>query len=78
METLYSIDIGYACFGIITKYKESINQEVITDSAPIFKKLQGQNIDIVKSWVEKKNGKIEKIKTIKTFNKNENKNKKLF
>lgn len=54
--TLYYITIPYACFGI----EVNINS-IVVNTAPIAKWMVGKHINEVKSWIDKKGGKIEKV-----------------
>lgn len=57
MEHLYSIDVPYACFGIITD-----ETGLIIETAPIAKWAIGKYISYVKYYFEKhKNGTVEKV-----------------
>lgn len=52
METLYWIDINYACFGIIVK------DNIIVEAPPIAKWATGKTFEEFKKFVKRKNGKI--------------------
>ena len=53
---LYHIQLSYATAGIVVKNGK------ITKTAPIFKWMRGRDIEFVKKWVKKKNGKIIEVK----------------
>lgn len=55
MKELYQITLSYACAGIV------LENQIVTKTAPIFNWMKGKNIDQVKNWVDKKQGKIIKI-----------------
>jgi hypothetical protein len=50
---LYWIDINYACFGI-----ETNSDETVVTAPPIAKWMIGKNIEEVKAFVKRKNGKM--------------------
>lgn len=52
MKNLYYININYACFGIIEE------NNIIIETAPIGKWMLNKNIEFIKNWIKKKNGKI--------------------
>lgn len=50
METLYWINLSYACFGVVVK------DNIIVKSAPIGSWAIGKSIRFFLNWVLKKNG----------------------
>jgi len=56
MKQLYQIDLSYACAGIIT------DNDVVTETAPIFIWMKQKHLNEIKKWVINKRGKITKVK----------------
>jgi len=52
METLYWIDVNYACYGIIVK------NGIIIEAPPIAKWATGKSFKEFQRFVQRKNGKI--------------------
>jgi hypothetical protein len=52
---LYSIDVDYACAGII------VRDGTVIRAAPIFHWMRGKPLTEIIAWVESKHGKLEKI-----------------
>lgn len=55
MKELYQITLSYACAGII------VDNDTITETAPIFNWMKNKHINEIKKWVINKKGKITKI-----------------
>lgn len=55
METLWQIDVGYACAGIVTW------GDVVKVAAPIFKWMIGKSILEIERWVKGKRGTLRKV-----------------
>ena len=55
MEILYRIVLPYACGGLI------VRDNIIIDSAPIFKWMINKRLSEIKKWIIKKNGILEKL-----------------
>lgn len=61
-ETLYRIELSYACYGIIIKHA------IVVHSPPIAKWMVGKNISFIKEWVKKKKGKIKEVRNLNEKN----------
>lgn len=44
MQTMYQVDTGYACGGVV------VENGIVTETAPIFKWMKGKKWNDVKSW----------------------------
>jgi hypothetical protein len=62
---LYRIILPYACAGII------LQNNVVTDTAPIFKWMKGKTLQEVENWVSNKKGTIQKVEIIMNYGKRE-------
>lgn len=51
----FQITTVYGCFGI------DVEEDTVTETAPIAKWMKGKNINYIKQWVNKKSGRIQEI-----------------
>ena len=56
MDTIYQIDLPYACGGLLCE------NDIVIKAPPIFKWMIGKNIKYIESWVKSKNGQLIKAK----------------
>jgi len=54
-ERLFQIDVGYACFGIVSK------DNVVINTAPIASWMKGKTLIEIKPWLIKKKAKVVEI-----------------
>ena len=63
--TTYWVDVKYACYGISTN-----ENDIIVSASPIAKWMLGKDLEEIKKWVKRKNGRIVEVKEANAENNN--------